>query len=283
MEKTKIFRFTLITIVISFAVHIILSILNSRLTVELPDEPVTKTSLSGSKETKPFTAYASISARNLFEAVETAEVIEVKPDETEDVPLTDLKLTLKGTVVGSKELSFAIIEDGKLKSQNLYHLEDSISSGVTLSAIHEDRVVINRNGNKELLLMFEEDPKKKGDKPSPSPPRTVRPPSPIRPSEVTTGSMKDLKYLLRNIRIIPHFTDGQRDGFTVTYVLDGSYMAQRGLRKNDIIKDVNGKSAMDFKNLFEIFNVFSEVDTVDLGIERDNQLITITLDLEDEG
>ena len=89
-----------------------------------------------------------------------------------------------------------------------------------------------------------------------------------------------MKTLMRDVRIIPHFTSGKRDGFTVTYVRQGSRLEELGMQKNDIVKEINGTPAEEFRNIFEIFNKYSGDDTLDLGIERDNQLINITYSIE---
>jgi len=279
MITKRTFQIILTTLIVLFTVDISLKILKSRLEVEKPSGDQGSNSLSVRKETRPYTAYAKIAERNLFQKAVFSTQEDGGDDTGMDHPVTDLKLTLKGTVVGTRERSFAIIEDGKLRTQNLYHVDDSISSGVTLSAIQTDRVIINRNGNKELLLMFQEDGTKKKGAPQPEPVARTDQPRTIERQEIAEAS-RDLKTLMRDVRIIPHFTAGKRDGFTVTYVRQGSRMQELGLQKNDIIKDINGTPAEDFRNIFEIFNKYSDTDTLDLGVERDNQILTISYTIE---
>jgi S1-C subfamily serine protease len=57
-------------------------------------------------------------------------------------------------------------------------------------------------------------------------------------------------------------------------------MEELGLQKNDIVKEINGTPAEDFRNIFEIFNKYSGDDTLELGVERDNQILTITYTVE---
>jgi general secretion pathway protein C len=180
--------------------------------------------------------------------------------------------------VGSKERSFAIIEDSKLRTQNLYHLNESITSGVSLTTIYKDRVVINRSGRKELLMMFQESPPGVKET-APRARAGTTPTRTIQRGEIEEA-VGDLKSLMRDVRIIPHFTAGKRDGFTVTYVRQGSRMEELGLQKNDIVKEINGTPAEDFRNIFEIFNKYSGDDTLELGVERDNQILTITYTVE---
>jgi general secretion pathway protein C len=278
MNTKRIFRIILITLIVLFAVDIVLKILNSRLQVERPQENQNGTILSGNKETKPFSSFSKIIERNLFQRGDVTPADEGDTDDTLDHPVTDLKLVLKGTVVGNKERSFAIIEDSKLRTQNLYHLNDSITSGVTLTAIYKDRAVINRSGRKELLIMFQEGATGEKDS-TPRATASAPPPRTVQRSEIEEA-VGDLKTLMRDIRIIPHFTAGKRDGFTVTYVRQGSRMEELGLQKNDIVKEINGTPAEDFRNIFEIFNKYSGDDSLELGVERDNQILNITYTVE---
>ncbi len=278
MKKMNIFHLILTTLVILFVADISMKIINSRLELDVPQKTSKSPTFSGKKEVKPFSAFAKILERKLFQKPAPPQGEDNKEEEISDHPVTDLKLILKGTVVGTEGNSFAVIEDQKLKAQNLYHIDDSISSGVTLASIMTDRVVINRNGNKELLLMFQEDDKGKN---TPSRPgrRATPPPNVIKRSEIREA-VTDLRSVMRDVRIIPHFASGKRDGFTVTYVRQGSRLAELGLQRNDIIKDINGTPAGDFKNIFEIFNKYADSNNLDLGVERSNEYMNISYTLE---
>ncbi len=276
MKKINIFHLILTTLVILFTADISMKIINSRLEVDLPEKTSNNSAFTGKKEVKPFSAFSKILERKLFQKPAPSQAEENKEEEISEHPVTDLKLVLKGTVVGTEGNSFAVIEDQKLKAQNLYHINDSISSGVTLASILTDRVIINRNGNKELLLMFQED---KGGPKKPSRPGRRAAPRTIRKSEIREA-VTDLRAIMRDVRIIPHFASGKRDGFTVTYVRQGSRLAELGLQRNDIIKDINGTPAGDFKNIFEIFNKYADSDNLDLGVERNNEYINISYTLE---
>ena len=106
MKVKKIFQITLVTILVIFAVDILLKILNSRLEHKKPNQPQTGRVISDNKENRPFADFAKISLRNLFQSSKSTEPEEPSDDNQEDHPLTELKLILKGTVVGSKERSF---------------------------------------------------------------------------------------------------------------------------------------------------------------------------------
>ncbi len=282
MKQMKLLHIILITLAILFAADIAMKIINSRLGEERPTEIRTEPTVSERREEKPLEDFAEIAKRNLFQGETPPSETESGPktaEPTENLEVTDLRLTLKGTVVATtKERSFAIIEDEKLRMQNLYHIDDTISNGITLSAVYTDRAVINRDGRKELLLMFTNEPKGSSAKGS-----SARPAPPSRrsiPRQEIEEAVSDIRSVMRDVRIIPHFTAGKRDGFTVTYVRQGSRLEEFGLQKNDIIKEINGAPAEDFRNIFEIFNKYADATTLDLGVERDNQIITVSYTIE---
>lgn len=277
MKKINVFHLVLTTLVILFVADISMKIINSRIEIDLPEKTLKSSTFRVKREVKPFSAFSRIIERKLFQQPVTPQADDKEGEEISDHPVTDLKLVLKGTVVGTKGSSFAVIEDRKLRVQDLYHIDDSISSGVTLASILTDRVVINRNGNKELLLMFQED--KKGNNRPSRPGRRTSPQRTIKKSEIREA-VTDLRSIMRDVRIIPHFASGKRDGFTVTYVRQGSRLAELGLQRNDIIKDINGTPAGDFKNIFEIFNKYADSDNLDLGVERNNEYMNISYTLE---
>ncbi len=273
----KYFHLIVVTLVILFAADISMKIFRSRLSVAVPHRSPEIPARSENREMKPFSVYSKIAERNLFQNSSVSPQEESHEEESMEHPVTTLKLALKGTVVGNPRRSFAVIEDEKLHSQKLYHIDDTISSGVTLSAIFNDRVVINRNGQKELLLMFQEDQgKNRKSSGRPVPARRTRT---IQRQEIR-AAVSDLRTLMRDVRIIPHFTAGKRDGFTVTYVRQGSRLEELGLQKKDIIREINGEPAAEFRNIFEIFNKYADADSLDLGVDRDNQRITITYSIE---
>ena len=74
---------------------------------------------------------------------------------TSDAKRTDLNVKLWGTAVGADpSRSYAIIEDQAARRQALYRVGDSILDAATLLArVEWDRVVLDRNGDEEVLEM----------------------------------------------------------------------------------------------------------------------------------
>lgn len=83
---------------------------------------------------------------------------------------TDLDLELKGTMIDDTGERFAVILDGKTRGQQAY-AEGDFVNGVHIEKILADRVILDRKGTEEALVMSY----KSGPAPVRRPPRKIRP------------------------------------------------------------------------------------------------------------
>lgn len=98
-----------------------------------------------------------------YELLPTADIFRTSPGvnpsqgapSPEDSNVTGLDLRLKGTILGNNAQAYAVIEDGKTKTQLLYSLNDLVH-GVRIIAIEPDHVVLGTHGKNEVLMMSEE-------------------------------------------------------------------------------------------------------------------------------
>ncbi len=91
--------------------------------------------------------YRIIIERNIFQAVIGAE-----PGGDEYLEPTALKLSLMGTVSGTKRDARAIIVDEQKKKQDLYKIGDSIQ-GALIQSIERGKVILQVHGRREVLLL----------------------------------------------------------------------------------------------------------------------------------
>ncbi len=91
--------------------------------------------------------YRIIIERNIFQAV-------IGPGQGGDEYLepTALKLSLLGTVSGTKRDARAIIVDEQKKKQDLYKIGDSVQ-GALIQSIERGKVILQVNGRREVLLL----------------------------------------------------------------------------------------------------------------------------------
>jgi len=98
--------------------------------------------------------YALIASKDVFHTSKlTAKAGE--KDQAEEIKVTDLKLELKGTVVGDGKESYAFILDGGSRKEEVYYVNDFVM-GARIVRIMKGRVVLNVNGSEEALLMTDE-------------------------------------------------------------------------------------------------------------------------------
>jgi type II secretory pathway component PulC len=148
------------------------------------DEPsIPKT--VGKREMKPLEAFQPIMDLNVLKTT-PSQPVKKGGAEPEEIKITQLDLRLMGTIVGHKGPSFAIIQEGKTRKQELYYLRDFVQ-GAQITKILADRVLLSLNGKEEALVMSEESEPSGPGRPSQvsrlpertiTPQRVIRRPSP---------------------------------------------------------------------------------------------------------
>ncbi len=110
------------------------------------------TSASFSKPDKVDTS--AIAMWSLFGKEGQKAVVKEAPKDV-NAPKTRLSLELQAVFVAPvEERSTAMIAESR-KDSKLYRIGDKVPGNVTLAAVHQDRVLLNRNGNLEALYFSE--------------------------------------------------------------------------------------------------------------------------------
>src|SRR5919108_5484533 len=130
-------------------------------------------------ERRALQQYAVIQERNLFGARGRAAAPppprSSSPPPPAAKPAANLKLV--GTVVGTPERTYAVIEDLSTKRQDLYRLGDVVREAKVVE-VTRNRVVLDNRGRREELFSFE---KSDAASPPPSVPATRQSAAPRRP------------------------------------------------------------------------------------------------------
>jgi general secretion pathway protein C len=230
----------------------------------------------------PLAEYTAITKRNIFnsstEEQEAAPVVENKLD-LENLPQTDLKLKLWGTVTGQNEGAYAVIEDTKARQQNLYRAGDSIQNAV-VKLILREKVILNVGDNDEILAM-EENIGKGGS--SRAGRRDVRSPSPTSAQKLPVSSyprkiklkgdqiaksMENLGEFMEQATLRPHIEDGQAAGISITGIKPNAIFRKMRLRNGDIITGVNGDSIDSVEDALKVVEQLSSGSEIQLQIKR---------------
>lgn len=100
------------------------------------------------------TTLPPLEAVNLFG--KAGENANEAPVETDDLPETNLQLTLRGAMAADEQApTSALVEDSRGETE-AYTLGDALPGDATLRAIHPRRIVIERRGQLETLTFPEE-------------------------------------------------------------------------------------------------------------------------------
>jgi len=216
---------------------------------------------------KPRNVYQPIIDRNLFGAAGKTQDNPI-PVDIDALNQTGLDLKLWGTVVGSDDEAWAVIETGPDRRQHLFRAGDVIQNA-KIRQILKEKVILDGDGKMEVLDM------QKWETASRQSPGPLQPPHPtdnqnriqLKRNQIDEA-IQDINALMKQVRIIPNFTQGKPDGLKVTGVMTGSFFSQIGLQSGDIILGVDGKPIESVDDALKIYTGMKTADSVRLNLRR---------------
>lgn len=247
------------------------------------------TSVSQVKPTKNINANR-IAQMHLFgTANQQAAVIE------ETVGETSLNLKLLGVYVSSEPgNSSAIIQTGGNK-EKVYWLDEKLenvgSRKVTLKRVEVLKVIINNNGKNETLTLLEKlNEKIIGSKTSSKVASNKERDGKTIDKRNDSRLSKDLSDIREKLASSPEsYSDianfepvvdnsGQVSGFKVSPGKNVDMFTRLGLRRNDVVKSINGEG-MDNQAYWTALSQLQSAESLEVTIERNGQPVTILLNL----
>ena len=238
---------------------------------------------------KPRSQYQPIEKRNLFKIKTETPEKQPEPENIEALEPTELKLRLKGTgtMAGSgNENSYAVIEDLTARSENLYRQGDTVQNAVIKKVLRE-KVILQVNDKDEILEM-EKSETASSDVASPPAPARSRPPlrSTTRTRKITLEraqideALGNVNELMQQVRIMPHFDNGQPDGFRLSGIRTNSLIRKMGLRNGDIITGVNGQPIQTMDDALGFYKQLSGASEVSVDYKRRGRNGTIEYNIK---
>jgi len=213
----------------------------------------------------PLSSFQVITKRNLFGSLDKASE-DVNKEEIEDLELTSLKIALLGTVTGNVQNAFAVIEETDKRKQGLYKIGDSVQNA-TVKKILREKVVL-RVGTKDEILTMEESAASRRDKRRAPSKYTQRGTTITVNRKDIQSSLKDINKLMSQVRIRPHFKDGQSDGLSVSRIKGGSIFSKLGLRNGDIVQKINGDPINSPDEVLALYEKLKSGSRVSLEVTR---------------
>lgn len=230
---------------------------------------------------KTLSDFEIILQRNIFDssASKTQSFAETeKPKEpVAKAPAARTDLKLLGTVVAGAN-SLALIEANREIA--LYHTGDETPGGGVVDEITRNQVSIrNRDGSVATLILFEPEstagaPSAATAAPSPSPAgngqiREVGENRWLIDSRVAEDARNNIGELLKSARMEPNLVDGRTEGFVVKMIRPRSLLAKLGIRKGDVILQVNEVELESPEKALQIFQQLREARHISIGLQRD--------------
>ena len=267
---TKLFYTILNIVALSLVVYIgvdtFYRVVSSELKGVNTKEIVTE-QLPNAEESKrsPLSSFKVITERNLFGSLDKASK-DVNEEEIEELELTSLKIALLGTVTGNEQNAFAVIEETDKRKQGLYKIGDSVQNA-TVKKILREKVVL-RVGEKDEILTMEESAASRRDKGRGPSKSTARGSTITVNRKDIQNSLKDINKLMSEVRIRPHFKDGQSDGLSVSRIKGGSVFSKLGLRNGDIVQKINGEPINSPDEVLALYEKLKSGSRVSLDVTR---------------
>lgn len=241
--------------------------------------------------------YESILQRNLFDPAsrggrfEKAAGRQAAPAAGERAAVTTVApkdMALFGTIAGGDRPLALLRIGGKMV---IGHLGDKLPGGAVVEAIERTRVVLlNPDGSAAELLLH------KGDKragavrrPARGAKRKVAGQYQIQevgenrwviPKEAADRARGNLGELLKTAHMVPNVVDGKTVGFTVRMIQPRSLLALLGLKRGDVLHEVNGVSLNSPEKALQIFQQLREARSITIGLERGGKRMTFDYEVE---
>jgi len=228
------------------------------------------------KVSKGKAEYDVIVERDLLQVGKSSSSANAAPVEKDVVrPIAEMGLTLKGTITGPKEIARAIIEEKR--EQKSYKIGEEVK-GATVLAIYRNKVIMDVNGQEQMLVIEETKTKPTG------PTRRTRAPS--SPGSSVSGPsgmssiMKNLDQYIGSARVVPYFKGGEPYGFRVSNLKEGTMVYDLGVRSGDIIRSVNGIPIRTPEDAFNAYQEMQNESSVEVELERKGESTTIAVPLQ---
>jgi general secretion pathway protein C len=182
------------------------------------------------------------------------------------VPASRLQVTLKGTVVGEGEDSYAILLVPEVGSRDdVYRLGQDLLPGVSLARIERDQVVVLNHGREETVAL--ETPAVPGApaerQPAALPVRTIS-------KAMVEAQKQDPGALMRSVQLQPR--DG---GLQVSRLQRGSLLQQAGLSEGDVIVAINGRRVASLGELASVYPEVEGASNLEVQVLRNGEPVTL--------
>ena len=206
-----------------------------------------------------------IEKKNIFGPLTGPTLAKPETELAKTAPKTPM--TLIGSFITSNEPPYAIIQEDKKKEQEVFGIGDMVFDEAKLVTIEADRVVLNRNGEQEILTLDEN--KEGGGEYKDGIAALDGNHYMVQESELDQA-LQNLPQLLTEARAVPYFRDGHAMGLRLFALKSGSLYEKLGLQNGDILKSINGSPLSDLSQAMQLFERLKSDRSIGLTLERNS-------------
>ncbi len=219
--------------------------------------------------------YSHLAKLHLFGKQDESKPIEKTP---QTAPETSLSLVLYGVFTESDNKRGAAIIGEKTGDQEFYNVGDKVSTGVWLSEVRKDQVLLKRGASYEALK-FPKEPSigvNIQDSDSGSDPGAGHGMGNVPQLSRTKQSFMD------SVRIVPVFSGKERKlkGYRILPKKDRASYNRLGLRPSDIITSINGIALNDQRQAMNVIKELVESEQVEVKLDRNGREENMVLKLK---
>lgn len=264
-----VMRIALIAVIVLCMVLVARAFLDSSRTAETRvQEFNSKIALAKQEASAPVpgakkTDVSVIAAKSIFGPVGAATPVAAAQATAK--PVTNLPMTLIGTFLTDGQAPYAIIEEQKKKTQDVFNIGDMVFGEAKLVAVFEDRVEIERNSKIEVLALDnapDRGPEMKGGVGVLGDSEFI-----VEEGELDKA-LENLPLLLTQARAVPFFKEGRAVGLRLFAIKNGSLFERIGLQNGDVLKAINGSSLADLSQAMQLFQKLKDERTITVVMER---------------
>jgi len=213
---------------------------------------------------------AGITSTHLFGAAP----VEAPRQDAANAPQTSMPLILTGIIAGdTPENGLAILGENPT-SVKVYVVGDPVPGGAKLHSVYSDRVVIDRNGTLESLLL----PRQQQTAAAPPSANALQTQVPVMDRmrkliDEQPGLMADI------MRPQPVFNQGKQRGYRIYPGRNRQAFMRLGLRPGDLVTAINGTPLDDPARGQEIFRTLGSSSEAHVTVMRSGQQQDLTLNI----
>lgn len=230
----------------------------------------------------PLSAYELILQRNIFDSrgPATGSLQGATVTDSAEGTARSTNLVLLGTMVaGAQSSALLSIE----QETALLHLDEELPGGGRIKQIDRQRVLISwSDGSEQELLVSNE-----------APPASIQPKANGAQGIRAAGENRwlisrneiekaraDLNQLLKSARLEPKIVGGVTQGFLVRMVRSNSLVAKLGIKRGDLIKEVNGVPLDSPEKALQVFQQLREAKNVSVNLLRRGKPLTYSYEVD---